>query len=213
MVPLLGVGQYRETVCTGACDEAGHPIRLYPVPLRYLPSGDQYKLWDWIEVPLEKNSADARPESFRLIDQTKIRRVGHLDTEPVKSWGARHNVIFRDPAWHFGCVQDLVAAEADRKTSLGVIKVGAIEKVSLQARSAAERREHDEKLKDLASQSDLFGYEQIDLEFFPYRIKVNWHCERMTGPNACPGHTMIVLDWGLGELGELGPSARNTFGS
>jgi hypothetical protein len=47
--------QHRETVCTGGCTEDGRPIRIYPVPLRYLPEMTRYSLYHWIEAPLERN--------------------------------------------------------------------------------------------------------------------------------------------------------------
>jgi hypothetical protein len=39
---------YRETVCTGGVREDGSPIRLYPVPLRYLDTEKRYELYDWV---------------------------------------------------------------------------------------------------------------------------------------------------------------------
>ena len=119
--------KYRETVCTGACDEAGRPHRIYPVPLRYLPGGAQYKLWDWIEAPIEKSTVDARPESFKVVDQDQITCRGHITTGSDLSWRERRDFIFKDPSWHYGCVRDLEAAQVRTKASLGFIKVGAVE--------------------------------------------------------------------------------------
>lgn len=84
--------KYVETVCTGAVREDGSPIRLYPIPLRYLDGSKQYGLYDWIEVPVEKSAADPRPESFK-VKPDAITVVGHLD--PTDHWRMRRDVIFR----------------------------------------------------------------------------------------------------------------------
>ena len=40
--------KYFETVCTGAVLEDGVPIRLYPIPFRYLDDGERFKKYqDW----------------------------------------------------------------------------------------------------------------------------------------------------------------------
>ncbi len=192
--------RHRETVCTGGCDETGRPVRLYPVPLRYLPTGQQYSLWDWIEAPMAQSESDRRPESMR-VEGHHLRRVEQVTTGRDRSWAARRDVIFRDRSWHFECVRDLEAAERVTKRSMGFVKVGAVKRVWLEQRPDDERKKHEEKLRDLSSQEDLFGLGQKDLEFFPFKVKIHWFCERLTGKQACPGHNNTILDWGLGELG------------
>jgi hypothetical protein len=87
--------RYVETVCTGALRVDGTPVRLYPVPLRYLTTGKQYKLYDWIEVPAEKSSSDPRTESFKVVSE-KIDRVGHIGTENG-TWRSRQRIVFLNP--------------------------------------------------------------------------------------------------------------------
>jgi len=58
--------KYAETVCTAGIRDNGRPIRLYPVPLRYLTEEAQYRLYDWIEVLIRKSSRDPRPESYSI---------------------------------------------------------------------------------------------------------------------------------------------------
>ena len=94
--------KYVETVCTGGVLSDGTPIRLYPVPLRYLATGQQYRLYDWIDVPTEKSGSDPRPESHKVVSDL-IECVGHLGTDR-SSWRSRQELIFRNPSWHFGSV-------------------------------------------------------------------------------------------------------------
>lgn len=190
--------RYQETVCTGGCFEDGRPGRIYPIPLRYLPKHGQYRLYDWIEIPVAPSTQDRRPESFKAKSE-EIRVVGHLDTK--RGWEGRRRVIFADRSWHFECLEDLKEEERKNKTSMGLVKVGAVDWVKLEERTDTERKKHDEKLARLQSKLDLFlGSTQRDLAFFPYRIRVGWRCARTDGVPACPGHTAAVLDWGLGEL-------------
>lgn len=191
--------RHRETVCTGGCLEDGTPIRIYPVPLRYLPAHNRYSLYDWIEVPITPSTKDRRPESHKIKSEA-LRQVGHIGTE--NGWLERRQFIFSNPSWHYQCVEDLRARERLDKTSMGMVTVGAVDKVVREWRTDEERRVHEEKLARLKSKIDLFDERRaFHLEFCPFKIRVHWRCTRLDGPNRCRGHTAAVLDWGLGELG------------
>jgi hypothetical protein len=196
----------QETVCTGGCTEDGRPIRLYPVKLRYLARHQQYGLYDWIEVPVERNTRDPRPESHR-VNAEQLRVVERVGTD--HGWRERAATIFSDRSWHYACVEDLKARQRNGFHSLGFVPVGEVDDVRLVERAESERKKHEVKLAELRSTLDLFsGVEQKDLEFIPYRVVLRWRCERLEGANACPGHTAAVLDWGLMELGrKRGPEA------
>lgn len=189
--------KYRETVCTGGCLEDGTPIRLYPVPLRYLPLARQYRLYSWIAAPLRRNPQDTRPESFRMAKGYPPEVLHWVGTE--NGWEARREVVFKKRDWHFECADELFAAREQRGTSLGMVQVRQVEEVTVVDRPDEDRRKHEEKLKALQAGLDLFEGEvslQKDLEFLPWRFRLRWRC----AASACQGHTASVLDWGLGEL-------------
>ena len=176
-------------------------MRLYQVPLRYINQTMNYKLYQWIKVPMKRSPGDSRPESYKM-DHGRIEIEGHID--PGKAWEQRRQIIFADRGWHFGCVDRLQEARKTTGRSMGVIKVRSVESVKLVQRPDADRIEHEEKLRRLQSILDLFGTTQKDLEFLPFRVKMAWHCV----DDDCGGHTASVLDWGLGELGRReGPEA------
>lgn len=191
--------RYRETVCTGGCTEDGRPVRIYPVPLRYLRELQRYRLYSWIEAPIEPNPKDSRPESFRITDPRQLRVLERLGTR--RGWLERRRVIFRDPSWHFNCLDDLKAEQQRCQISLGLVRVGAVDRVELQWRSPEERTKHEEKLAALQQRSDFFLSPPKQLQFLSFRIRLHWRCERMDRTKVCPGHTASILDWGLGELG------------
>ncbi|MBP9581870.1 MAG: hypothetical protein KBE38_06915, partial [Ignavibacterium sp.] len=57
--------KYNETVCTAGITEEGRWIRIYPIPFRQLDYNNQFRKYEWIELDLEKNPSDFRPESYR----------------------------------------------------------------------------------------------------------------------------------------------------
>jgi len=52
-------------VCTAGFREDGSWVRIYPVPFRQLSYAEQYQKYQGVEVDLEKNTRDFRPESFK----------------------------------------------------------------------------------------------------------------------------------------------------
>jgi hypothetical protein len=191
--------RYVETVCTGGILPGGEPIRLYPVPLRYLSTGQQYRLYDWIEVPTEKSRSDPRPESYRVVSD-KIECINHLDTDRG-SWRSRQELIFRNPSWHFGSVGLLKDAQKRSKRSMGLVTPGKIENVKLVRKAEKDRREYESKMVEIQQQRDVFRPEYKELEFLPYDVKLSWTCLDHCAECARRPHEMKVLDWGLLELG------------
>lgn len=176
-------------------------MRLYPVPLRYVDQTMNYKLYQWIRLPMKRSPGDPRPESYK-VDHGRIEIEGHID--PGEGWAQRRQIIFADRSWHFGCLDRLKEARITAGRSIGFIKVRSVEDIRLMQRSDADRIEHEEKLRRLQSVLDLFRTTQKHLEFLPFRVKIAWHCV----DEDCGGHTASVLDWGLGELGRReGPGA------
>lgn len=189
--------KYRETVCTAGCLEDGSPVRIYPVPLRYLPGVRRYKLYDWVEMPLRRNSQDSRPESFRIAKGVEPRVVSHVGT--ADGWRARREVLCRKLDWHYGCAADLSRAQQERGSSLGCVKVREVTKVEVVDRPDEDRRAHDARVGARKQSIDLFtgGSRALDLEFIKWRFRVHWYCEH---PTCVAVHTASVLDWGLNEL-------------
>lgn len=186
---------HTETVCTGGRFEDGSPVRLYPVPFRYLTGPDRYRLYSWIEVPVARSAKDPRPESRKIRpDQLRVR--DWLGTE--QGWAERRRVIFRNSSWHFGCLDDLRVAQQESRRSLGMVRVGSVDDVALESRPPADERRHAEKLASIKERSDLFDAQVKDLAYVSFRVRIRWRCD---GGSRCPGHSASVLDWGLIELG------------
>lgn len=198
--------KYLETVCTAGMLPSGKPLRLYPIPYRYLGDGkEQFKLYQWITAGIQKKQDDSRPESFR-IDCDSIE-PGELIPTTQDEWGKRAEVMFHDPSWQFESVDDLVKAQGEKGTSIGVVAPREIKKVEIVQRSQEEAKSFEQKFAEVKqihdakrAQIDMFEQaippEMKKLEFLKCRVQVSWLCNTPT----CNGHRMQVLDWGLCEL-------------
>src|SRR5690554_1699019 len=113
-------GKYDELVCTAGFLEDGTWIRIYPVSFRKKTYDQQYKKYDWIEIDLDKNTGDFRPESYRPHSHdAKIDIVGHIGTE--NNWEERKKYVLGKVYFN---LKELIA-EAHNKdicTSLAVFK-------------------------------------------------------------------------------------------
>lgn len=198
--------RYLETVCTAGMLESGKPLRLYPIPYRYL-SGEQeqFKLYQWVTAGIIKNPDDPRPESYK-IDCDSIES-GDVILPTKDEWGKRSEWMFRDPSWQFESVEELQRSQEENGTSIGVVAPREIRRVEIVERSEEEAKSFDQKFREVKrihdarrAQIDMFEQaippEMKKLEFVKCRVQVSWLCKSST----CNGHRMQVLDWGLCEL-------------
>jgi hypothetical protein len=190
--------KYIETVCTGAVREDGTPIRLYPVPLRYLDTGRQYSLYDWVEVPAEKSKSDPRPESYK-VTADRIRLLAHIETDK-DGWAARRELIMKHRAWQFGSIEQLKAEQQRTGRSMGIVTPGCIEDIRLTTKPATERAEYAAKMAGVTNQGDMFRPEYKELEYLPQDIRLRWRCAGTCAECRNRPHDMKALDWGLLEL-------------
>lgn len=84
--------KYAELVCTAGFLEDGSWIRLYPIPFRKLEIKQKYPKYTWIQVEVERNTKDFRPETYRPINLDKIV----VESRPPKvDWEQRREIIFK----------------------------------------------------------------------------------------------------------------------
>lgn len=197
---------HTETVCTGGVRENGFPVRLYPIPLRYLDGSQQFSLYQWIEAEIAKDYRDPRPESYRVKEGSII--LGEPVPSTSDEWGKRAEYVLKSSSWQFSSVEELWERRKVDNTSLGVVIPREIKSITELKRSAEERDEFERKFEDLrvrheAKQAQIPLFETGDplpelkkLAFPEFRFQVEWLCHGAE----CNGHTMKILDWGLGEL-------------
>ena len=145
--------KYYETVCTGAVLEDGTPIRLYPIPFRYMDDEDKFSRYQWITAAITKSDSDPRPETYR-IDCESIE-TGEKVAPDKKEWFAREQIVFRKTDWVFDSVDALMKDQVSTGRSLGVIAPKEILAIELKPRPADEQVSFEVKKESIRKSLNL----------------------------------------------------------
>lgn len=187
--------KYDELVCTAGFREDGTWIRIYPIPFRRLEFDQRYKKYEWIEVDLEKNTSDFRPESYKPksggLDFNVLDRIG---TE--NNWRTRKEIVLNKV---YTNLSDLIAEAKDKNicTSLAVFKPKEILDFVIKE---VDRNWNEDKLVRLKARADqLKLFENSDNPFevvdkLPYKFSYKFIDE--TNRES----TMMIEDWEIGAL-------------
>ena len=197
--------KYTETVCTGGVLEDGNPVRLYPIPYRYLEGEKKFTNYQWITARIAKDTRDTRPESFRVEEDSIV--CGEVVPTTPDEWGKRAEIIFRNSKWLFDSVESLRIKEREDGTSLGVVEPKEIISVKVKERDDEEKHNFEQKLENLRLENeakraqiplfDDYTLPEIKrLAYVPSRFEIHWRC---FGKD-CKAHHTQALDWGLIEL-------------
>ena len=188
---------YMELVCTGGVLEDGSFIRLYPIDYRYKPYWEWYKKYQWINVEVEKNKKDSRPESFKPVQGAKIQVLGEpLSTK--NNWAERKRYVL---AKGVRTMCDLNAIPQEQ-CSLGIVRPREVQDLVVKE----DDRDWKPEWKALFKQLHLFGPGRKPLEKIPYKFSYWFKCEDAD----CKGHKMMIEDW---EVGQLYRSMRDKYRS
>jgi hypothetical protein len=144
--------RYTQTVCTGGILEDGRPVRLYPIPYRYLDGEQRFKNYQWIRAEITRDIRDPRPESHRIEGGTIICEDS-IETSPDE-WGKRAEFMFRNQAWQFPSVEALRERERLDRTSLGTVEPAEIIEVTIKERTEDEKQTFNEKLERLRKEGE-----------------------------------------------------------
>lgn len=183
--------KYGELVCTGGFTEDGRFIRMYPVPFRKLDYEDRYKKYQWVEVDIERNKDDFRPESYRLKDTDNIKICEQIGTD--NNWAKRKEIIFNNRKI-YNDISELIhdAKTKDKWTSLAVFKPKKISDFKIEE---SEREWDKYKLDIINNQGELFEKKIMKVvKKLPYKFSYTF--EDQNGKKA----TLMIEDWELGQL-------------
>jgi hypothetical protein len=180
--------KYEESVCTAGFTENGKFIRIYPITFRKLPYESQYKKYEWIDIDIQKNKSDFRPESFQPTSlDTKIRVISKVDTK--SNWYERKKIILKKVYTNFKEIESQ-AKDKSIGTSLAVFKPTKIINFSWTSWGA----EWDKKKLDKLNQLKLFETKHEIIRKLPYKFVYEFEDES--------GDTrrMLIEDWEVGAL-------------
>ena len=189
---------YDELVCTAGILDDGSWVRVYPLPFRKLDYENRYQKYQWMELPIERNLSDPRPESFKVTDLSKVKLIGRpIGTE--QGWVSRKEIIFAKNKTYTN-LEDLIKLANDNHLSIATFKPTRLLEFVVEETEREWSPEHLETLKQKASQLSLFQTEdEVRKEFavvdkLPYKFSYRFSDD--TGKES----TLMIEDWEIGML-------------
>ena len=189
--------KYNELVCTAGILEDGSWIRIYPLPFRKLDYDQRYKKYQWVEVDIEKNSSDSRPESHKVLNVETIQMLETVDTKG--DWKKRKDILFKNTKIHHN-LTELITLAHDNSLSLAIFKPEKILDFVVEAADTTSHQKKSDLLKEKAAQLNLFQTEEeLRKEFAavnPLPYKFSYKFQDQNGRKA----TLMIEDWEIGQL-------------
>lgn len=189
--------KYEELVCTAGIDEQGQWYRLYPIPFRKLDTYKKYHKYEWVDVDIERNYSDPRPESFKIINNY-IKPIDDSRISTKNEWSERrievlnHQTIYEDLA-------EIIALAHDNKLSFVTFKPKQI--LDLIVEENWDQMKYDDKrqkIQESKRQLELFSDENAKnfqpIPMLPY--KFSYKFKDINGKTS----TLQIQDWEIGEL-------------
>jgi len=187
--------KYAELVCTAGVLEDGSWIRLYPVKFRQLDIEQKYPKYTWIDVNVQRNTKDFRPETYRP-DITSI--IVHPKPKKV-DWDERRRIIFKNKKVYRN-LQELIQKAKSNKTSLAIFKPAKVLDFTYEAVEPEWPEDKLQILQELSRQQSLFqSPEELEKEFRVVRkvpYKFFYKFEDDSGKQS----KMMIEDWEIGML-------------
>jgi hypothetical protein len=189
--------KYDELVCTAGIQEDGSWIRIYPMPFRKLDYENQYKKYQWLEAPLEKNQSDPRPESYKVTDIKKVKLLDTVGTS--NSWSERRRILFNKQQV-FTNLKDLISKANKNELSLAIFKPTKFVSFICKQIDREWSKENLELLRAKSQQLSFFQTaEEIEKEFsvvrkLPYRFSYEFVDDVGTKS------ILMIEDWEIGML-------------
>lgn len=187
---------YGELACTAGIRENGSWVRLYPIPFRRLKETHRFEKYRWIEIPIEKNKSDIRPESFKPTDLSQIRKLDFVDSSD--KWQERKRLVL-DRLTCFTEMAQLTTLARANELSLALFKPSVVKDFVWEE---TERNWDQKKLKQVLAelkQGTLFPQDEFVEEFkiadkLPY--KFSYILEDYKGYQS----KMMIEDWEVSAL-------------
>lgn len=187
--------KYNELVCTAGFLESGSWVRIYPLPFRALENDQQFSKWQWIELKIEKNQSDPRPESHK-VDIASLKIIEKIGTE--QNWLRRKELVNKGNVYED--LSFLINKAKKNELSLATFKPAKILDFSIKETDREWNQDKLDNLKIKSKQLSLFQSEsEIRKELrlvkkLPY--KFSYKFEDINGRQS----TLMIEDWEIGAL-------------
>ncbi len=189
--------KYAELVCTAGFREDGSWIRIYPLPFRSLEDNRRFKKYQWIEIDLQKNPKDPRPESYRPIDINNINLLETIDTE--NEWEERRRLILEKNTIHTNMNQIIEAAK-NNEYSLAIFKPTKIVNFIAKRTDPNWELSKEKAVEAAIRQGSLFNELDLYPGGFELMPKLPWKFQYEFLDDEDKSSTLMIEDWEIGQL-------------
>lgn len=201
--PTLSKNHF-ETVCTAGFRVDGSWIRIYPVPHRllYLQDMPKYKKWQWIEVDLEKNPNDNRPESYHIKNIDTLRILEKLDGVKIDwdnryRWITKNKIVYDDMT---GLLEEtknnLVSLAVLRPTEFVDFTYEEVDMTGYNEMLAKYQKKYDAERRQLS----LFDDKKSINDSFVFAKKIPFRFKYVFKTKDGKERRMMIEDWEIGML-------------
>lgn len=187
--------KYIELVCTAGLKEDGSWVRIYPAPFRFIEATNQYRKYQWINLKLERNPKDKRPESYRPLDIDSIELGDEVPTG--NDWFERRQLVLKS-GQIFHSLNDVIELAKANKLSLATFKPTEILDVVIEKHRPLEdiqRREFADALRQQGSLFKTIPLADVDLmPRLPFKFKIKFLDKENRQSS------LLIEDWEIGQL-------------
>jgi len=187
--------KYKELACTAGFREDGSWIRLYPIPFRLLKEESRYSKYQWIEVDVDRNKADPRPESFRVLNTDNITLLHKLGTS--REWEERRRIVL-EKAQVYTNRDKLIKLAHENKTSLAVFKPSKIKDFVIEDADPNWSQDKVTAILNDLKQGRLFEDQNID--DFKMMPKLPKKFSYIFTDDKGVTSKLMIEDWEVGQL-------------
>lgn len=192
--PVLST-KYIELVCTAGVREDGSWVRIYPSPFRFLEQDKQYSKYHWIEIDLEKNPKDGRPESFRPVNIDNINVLNKVDTD--NAWEGRRRLVL-DNSKIFTNLKSIIEGARENRFSLVTFKPKQVLDLKVEKSGRDWERTRKEAVKAALTQGQLF--DDNDRSDFALMPKLPYKFSYRFLDDEGKESILMIEDWEIGQL-------------
>ena len=186
--------KYDELVCTAGITEDGKWVRIYPLPFRKLDYDKRYRKYQWLDIPLERNYEDIRPESHRPTSLDNME-VGNF----VSDWNERQRIFLQSTPVYTN-LTELIGKAKNLELSLAIFKPTEILDFVIEDTERDWPKDKLDRLEGKSKQLTFFQTaEEIKQQFsivekIPYKFSYRFRDDN--------GRTskLMIEDWEIGML-------------
>jgi hypothetical protein len=191
--------KYDELVCTAGICEDGSWIRLYPLPFRKLEIEQKYKKYQWIEIDVERNTSDFRPESYKVLNIDNLTVIPN-NSDKV-NWDERKRIIFKsDKAFTNKAEIIKLTKENPPNRTLLTFKPSKIVRFYTKPTEREWPSDKLELIKEKARQFSLFQTQEELINEFKVVNKLPYEFRYVFTDDEGIESDLMIEDWEIGAL-------------